>query len=88
MASRTFRDPDGRVWEAWDVYPGQHTSDAHEASRHLLGRMADGWLCFRRQDEKRRLTPVPAGWQDREDAELWELCGQARPVALRKPQPG
>jgi hypothetical protein len=88
MPSRTFRDPDGIVWEAWDVYPGQHSGDAHEASRLLLGRMADGWLCFQRDGEKRRLNPVPEAWQHGDDAALWAFCRQAGPVDARRRQTG
>ena len=25
---------------------------------------SQGWLCFESEDEKRRLAPVPAGWQE------------------------
>lgn len=39
-----------------------------------------GWLVFESAAEKRRLTPIPSGWDSRSDAELEELCGRARTV--------
>jgi hypothetical protein len=35
------------------------------------------WLCFESADVKRRLTPIPADWTTRDDAELEELCARA-----------
>lgn len=42
-----------------------------------------GWLCFETDDDKRRLTPVPAGWDEAPEAELEGLLERARPVARR-----
>lgn len=42
-----------------------------------------GWLCFEQGDEKRRLTPIPAGWDGAPDAQLEELFQSARPVTRR-----
>lgn len=39
-----------------------------------------GWLCFQWGKQKRRLAPVPDGWEGRADAELVELWRRARPV--------
>ena len=38
------------------------------------------WLAFESGDEKRRLSPIPAGWQDKSDAELEELVRAAERV--------
>ena len=88
MPSRTFLDPDGQAWEAWDVFPGLHSDEAHEASRHLPDGLADGWLCFQREGQKRRLAPVPDAWDQRSDQDLWLYCQMARPVGGRKHQRG
>jgi hypothetical protein len=45
--------------------------------------LESGWLCFERGNEKRRLTPVPAGWDDAPDHELESLFDSARPVTRR-----
>ncbi len=83
MAVRNFMDPEGREWRVWNVTPGQH----HESTTpsHLPDDMVDGWLCFQSGDEKRRVAPVPADWQDRSDGELWGLCGGAVRVGQRPP---
>jgi hypothetical protein len=55
----------------------------------------DGWLCFARDSEddprsgewveKRRLSPVPGGWEAMDDAALSRLCEQA---VLTRPSGG
>ncbi|HEX6912535.1 MAG TPA: hypothetical protein VF142_19165 [Longimicrobium sp.] len=42
--------------------------------------MAGGWLCFDSPGEKRRLYPIPAGWDQFPDAELMQMCREARAV--------
>jgi hypothetical protein len=42
--------------------------------------MAAGWLCFESSAEKRRLAPIPDGWDRLTDGELTELCQQAQIV--------
>ena len=39
-----------------------------------------GWLCFQSDAEKRRLTPIPAGWHDQPDAMLCEMLQEAVPA--------
>lgn len=85
MPNRTFKDPDGVQWEAWDVIPGRHAHDPEDARRHLPEEMADGWLCFESPEGKRRLKPIPVQWDERTDAELWMYCRVAEPV--RRPTP-
>ena len=38
-----------------------------------------GWLVFESGDEKRRLAPVPAGWEQMTAHELRALCATAKP---------
>jgi hypothetical protein len=40
-----------------------------------------GWLTFESLDEKRRLTPIPGGWEEATQAELRLLCEKAKRVA-------
>ncbi|HEX8451189.1 MAG TPA: hypothetical protein VF647_03775 [Longimicrobium sp.] len=49
----------------------------------MMPGLGSGWLCFERGEEKRRLSPIPAGWEAAPDAELEELFDQARPVPRR-----
>jgi len=40
-----------------------------------------GWLCFESaQGEKRRLVPVPGGWDSAANEELWSWCEAAMVV--------
>jgi hypothetical protein len=57
---------------------------ARFAVRRELGR---GWLAFACGATRRRLAPVPAGWERLPDAELARLCERARPAPLRRGVP-
>ena len=35
------------------------------------------WLCFESAEVKRRLSPIPADWVTRDDADLAALCAEA-----------
>jgi len=120
MAHRSFTDPGGREWQAWDVTPQRldrrETADRRAAaepdrrrqidrqeagnrrrqqrrsaaSRRTLSRQprlprthSDGWLCFQSSDEKRRLVPVPAGWERLSDDDLARLLNNARVARSR-----
>ena len=43
--------------------------------------LSEGWLVFEGGGERRRLAPIPPGWEVRSDADLERLCGRAQPVA-------
>ncbi len=49
----------------------------------MMPGLGSGWLCFERGEEKRRLSPIPRGWEAVSEAELEELFEQARPVTRR-----
>lgn len=85
MAFRTFSDPEGREWRVWDVVPSREAEPDSRSRTYLPPEMAEGWLCFEAGDLKRRLSPFPAGWENRDDAEIHALCRDARPVTPRKP---
>lgn len=40
-----------------------------------------GWLTFESFDEKRRLIPVPPGWEELSHGELRSLCEKAKRIA-------
>ena len=46
----------------------------------LATNVNEGWLCFARGCERRRLSPIPADWQRSSDAELEAFRREARPV--------
>jgi hypothetical protein len=69
MPYREFRDEQGREWRAWDTVPQQRNAVAPE--------FAEGWLCFESQEEKRRLTRVPDGWDGVPEERLRHLLRMA-----------
>ena len=40
-----------------------------------------GWLTFESLDEKRRLVPIPNGWEEASSTALRALCEQAKRIA-------
>ncbi|HET7463351.1 MAG TPA: hypothetical protein VFJ82_19015 [Longimicrobium sp.] len=48
--------------------------------------LESGWLCFENHVDKRRLTPVPVGWDEAPVEELEGLLGRARSVQRRHGQ--
>src|SRR3712207_639091 len=47
--------------------------DRRKATPLVHGELAGGWLTFESQGEKRRLAPVPPGWESCPDTVLDEL---------------
>ena len=43
-----------------------------------------GWLCFECKEEKRRLAPVPEGWDRADDETIEQWCCSAKPVVRKK----
>lgn len=50
------------------------------ASEYVEATLAAGWLCFESTTEKRRLAPIPSGWESLPTDSLTFLCGRAVPV--------
>ena len=46
-----------------------------------------GWLCFETIGEKRRLAPVPDGWDRADDDTIEQWCCVAKAVPRRKTDP-
>lgn len=46
-----------------------------------------GWLCFETIGEKRRLAPVPEGWDRADDETIEQWCCVAKTVPRRKTDP-
>ena len=97
MPHRQFVDPTGALWAVWDVRPlavGQ-TFDQSTAAASRAGRaastvvvdqaLASGWLCFESGDQKRRLAPIPPGWDSCSVPDLVKLCEAASGVRRRGP---
>ena len=95
MAHRQYRDEADVLWQVWDIHPmevSQQLSqerdlgDTPTTTTHMAvsGELAGGWLCFESAREKRRLWPIPAGWERLTDAELTRLCDAAVNARARR----
>jgi hypothetical protein len=83
MGFRTFHDAEGNEWAAWDVRPAERQRRAPRVIEDVNGlRVAhsprravqtrESWLVFESSasGEKRRVSPIPPGWERAPDAEL------------------
>ena len=91
MAHRQILDPHGARWDVWDVHPTTardtiaklyppRADCARPRRDEVATNLAGGWLCFEHAGERRRYTPIPAGWSELPMTRLAELCAQAVPV--------
>ncbi len=73
MASREFTDSDGMTWTVWSVAP----QDMSVSLKRLTGsgdERRTPWLAFQSSaGDKRRVTPVPDGWESCELEQLKAL---------------
>jgi hypothetical protein len=85
---RSFTDSTGVEWRVWEVShtkAGSSSTAKSFSNAKLQGTaFAEGWLCFESKDEKRRLAPIPIGWEKNEHPLLEKLLAQAKPVQLRR----
>ena len=81
MALRSFTDSQGLGWRVWNVVPQY---DAARDEDTLTPGLQGGWLCFEREGHKRRLSPIPEGWETAGADDLERYCAQAVAVARRQ----
>lgn len=84
---RAFTDSAGTEWRVWDVLPSVGSNDVMSVeglSSLKNTAFANGWLCFESEREKRRLAPIPRGWEFEEPRLLEQLREQATPVPMRQ----
>jgi hypothetical protein len=72
MAIRDFRDSAGVVWRVWSTMPraGAVYDDSHKA----------GWLTFESATTRKRLAPIPRGWEEATPERLELMCRAAEVV--------
>jgi hypothetical protein len=51
---------------------------------HLTPGFEGGWLRFESGDERRRLAPIPLGWEGAPEHALRTFCREARAIAARR----
>jgi hypothetical protein len=76
MPIREFTDSSGTSWLVWATIP---------PSAGVLGAMRGGWLTFESSVVRRRLIPIPSGWEEATPAKLDLLCRAATPVRRTPP---
>lgn len=89
MATREFRDNSARAWTVWAVRPTGGSATGRRTP--LQAEFAAGWLTCETEGEKRRIAPIPKGWETMSDAELAALCAGGtvvRPIRRRAPDNG
>jgi len=77
---RAFTDQHGVKWDVFAVYPEVRPSPHSQ----LRGTFQQGWLCFDSGSEKRRLSPIPANWQELGAEELSRLAEHAERARRRR----
>lgn len=75
-------DPPGQ-WSGPERRMASDRRQLPQARIRLSGPMAEGWLVFRSEDEKRRLAPIPPNWENCRGQELRELWDKADIIARR-----
>ena len=84
VATREFTDKSARAWTVWAVHPTAGATAGRRAT--LEAEFAAGWLTCETAGEKRRIAPIPKGWESMPDAELEALCAKGtvvRPIRRR-----
>jgi hypothetical protein len=84
---RGFIDSTGVEWRVWEVLPT--TADTARGLATFGTSLketpyANGWLCFESLAAKRRLAPIPEGWDKCCGEDLAQLCLRATVVPLRR----
>ncbi len=78
MPTRTVT-VDGVEWQVWEVYPSSAVPGLLDA------RLVGGWLTLESATEKRRLVPIPAGWENWPEERLRLAVRAAQVVPKREP---
>jgi hypothetical protein len=72
MAIREFTDSAGTVWRAWSTVP-------QSGATYAEGYRA-GWLTFESAQLRKRLAPIPRGWEEATSERLELMCRAAEVV--------
>jgi hypothetical protein len=81
MPLREFADRLGKVWRVWSVTIDQ--AYVHELREAYLGELAQGWLCFESNAERRRLASFPEDWHLMTEGQLSALLERAKAAPRR-----
>jgi hypothetical protein len=73
---REFTDSAGVAWRVWSTIP--RADAVYDES------LRSGWLTFESADTRKRLMPIPRGWEDATPERLDLMCRAAEVVRLRR----
>jgi len=74
---RVFRDSQGVEWRVWSTHPAEPSTVSAE--------LRDGWLTFDSGVERRRVGPIPTGWELHSEEHLEMTCRAAVPTRVSDP---
>jgi len=84
LAARDHRTgADRRVASVETPPDGERRSGADRRTA-LAPQLRHGWLAFRSEGERRRLAPIPAGWEQAPEEALERYCRTAQPVSATR----
>lgn len=86
MRERKFTDANGTEWRAYVVIMAPKVAPLQPPLSAQF-RPVRSSLAFDSENERRRLTPAPLGWEDATPAELERLLHQAMTVTIRLADP-
>jgi hypothetical protein len=72
MPIREFIDPSGKRWTVWATIPGQLGGVPKE--------LQWGWLTFQSGAVRRRMAPIPRGWEEATAERLQLYCSSAQAI--------
>jgi hypothetical protein len=82
MTMRTITDRSGIEWEVFEVFPGTEG----RGTGRIPVTFRDGWLCFQSPFERRRMVPIPLGWQLWDERTLRSALMQCHGTRRRTPK--
>jgi hypothetical protein len=74
MSSRQFTDSQGVSWRVWSTIPSPASL--------LSADYARGWLTFDAADRRKRLAPIPKGWESATPERMELMCRAAEEVSI------
>ena len=59
---------------------GERRQGGDSSRVRIKADLAHGWLTFESKHDRRRLAPIPTGWEALDEASLERLCEKARSI--------
>jgi hypothetical protein len=59
---------------------GERRRNADRSRVRIQSELSHGWLAFESKHDRRRLAPIPQGWEGLDESALERLCERARSI--------